>query len=77
MKRNGHEQETSDVTSGSKIQKKEKKPREEMEAAHVNTWKLLTMRWTSHRKSNNTNWKEGEQGLMSFKVTVLDETQSI
>uniref|UniRef100_A0A8C4WGB1 Reverse transcriptase domain-containing protein n=1 Tax=Gopherus evgoodei TaxID=1825980 RepID=A0A8C4WGB1_9SAUR len=56
-------------------------PKEDMEAADVKTRKLLTMHGGFHPKSNTqrlyTSRKEGGQGLVSVKATVLDETRSI
>ena len=55
--------------------------KEEMEAADVKTRKLFTIHGGFHPKSNvqrlYTSRKEGGQGLVSVKVTILDETQKI
>ena len=55
--------------------------KEEMEAADVKTFKLLTMQGGFHPKYNvqrlYTSRKEGGWGLVSVQVTILDETQNI
>lgn len=52
-----------------------------MEAAVLKTQKLLKMYRDFHPKSNTqrlyTSWKEGGQGLVSVKVSILDETQTM